>query len=101
MNRTKPLTGECEHCGGPLSFPAEQIGSMATCPRCRKKTELRLAMPREEPIIPRRVMVWTGIAVAILVLGLLASFAALKRAENMAARHKHAPPDAAATNSLP
>jgi len=98
MNRTKPLRGECQHCGGHLNFPADQIGSMAVCPHCGRQTELALVRPRQEPVIPRRALVWAAVAAAILGFGLVASFVALKRAENLAARHRQAAPAVPGTN---
>lgn len=101
MNRTKPIRGECQHCGGHLSFPADQIGLKAACPHCGQQTELLLATPRPEPVIPRRALIWAAVAAAVLGFGLIASFIALKRAENLAARHKQAAPATPATNSQP
>jgi len=98
MNRTKPIQGECQHCGGRLSFPADNIGSTAACPHCGQQTELRLMAPPEEPTIPRRAIVWSIVAAVILVLGLVGALVALKRAESLATRHRHAAP---ATNSPP
>ena len=101
MNPTKRLTGACSECGSPIQFPAELIGTMATCPRCRKQTELRLESPPEEPSAPRKATVWTVIAALILIGGLMAALIALKRFENLAAGQKNRPPAAASTNTAP
>ena len=88
MNPTKRLMGVCGECGGPIQFPAELIGTMTTCPRCRKQTELRLESPPEEPTVPRRAILWTIVTVLILVGGLVAALVALKRYEHLADRDK-------------
>jgi rRNA maturation protein Nop10 len=88
MNRTKYLKGECQHCGGHLEFLADHIGMMVSCPHCGQQTELQLPPPPEEPSIPRRALVWTGIAVVVLGLGLVGSLMALKRAQRWAERQK-------------
>ena len=79
----------------PLAFDPEAIGMEAKCPYCRKQTELRLATPETGPGIPRKAVVWTLIAVAVLVLGLLGAFAALKQAESWAKKQRGSPPPAA------
>jgi hypothetical protein len=86
MTKTKHLKGPCQHCGGRLEFPAESIGSIVPCPHCGQHTELVLAAPRVEPAIPSRSIVWTSIALVILVFGLAGSLIALKRAQTWAAR---------------
>jgi hypothetical protein len=88
MNRTKPLTGACSECGGAIEFPAELVGTATQCPHCRKQTELRLAMPPEEPAVPRKVIVWTAITAGILVLGLVVAVGGLKHFERLAAQQK-------------
>ena len=88
MNRTKRLTGACSECGGSIEFPAELVGTMTQCPHCRKQTELRLAAPPEEPAVPRKVMVWTGITVLVLILGLVVTLAGLRHFEKLAGRQK-------------
>lgn len=87
---TKNLTGTCGQCGGPLTFPAEMVGTIANCPRCGKATELQLAIPASEPTIPRRTIVWTAVVVIILLGGTAGALIALKRAERMAAERKTA-----------
>ena len=47
---------------------------------------LMLALPREEPTIPRSTIVWTLITVLLLLGGLGAALVALKRAERKAAQ---------------
>src|SRR5262245_18054470 len=100
MNRTRHLRGECSHCNGLIDFPADSIGMITDCPHCGQPTELMLSAPTEEPTVPTRLIVWTVLAAAILVLGLIGSFAALKRAKKLAAgRQKANPP--ALTNTAP
>jgi uncharacterized paraquat-inducible protein A len=106
MTRTKRIQGECQHCGGSLQFPAESIGLMAQCPRCAAETELLLALPPQEPLIPRRVMVWTLVTVAVLIGGFIFLLVELKQYEKRAAgqRQKSAASEHAVTNvpaSLP
>jgi len=43
-----------------------------------------LELPSAEPAIPRSTIIWTGITVFLLVLGLFGALAALKRAEKAA-----------------
>jgi hypothetical protein len=88
MKATKRLTGVCSECGGSIQFPAELIGTLATCPRCHKQTELRLASPPEGPPASRKAMVWTAVAVVLLLLGLIIPLAGLKHLEHLAARQK-------------
>jgi uncharacterized paraquat-inducible protein A len=101
--RTKRLLGQCQNCGGSLEFPAENIGQMAPCPRCGQQTELMLATPPEEPMIPRKVIAWTAVTVGLLVAGLLVILAELKRFERRAAerRQKSAVPAQINTNAPP
>jgi len=70
----------------PLEFEAEAIGLQSQCPYCRKQTELRLATPAQEPLVPRRAILWTLVAVLILGLGAAGIFLALQRAQNLAER---------------
>ena len=88
MNRTKYLKGACQHCGEHLEFLADQIGMVVACPHCGKETELMLPRPPEEPAIPRRAIIWTGIAAVILGLGLAGAMVALKRAQRLAEGQK-------------
>jgi hypothetical protein len=86
MNRKKYLEGHCTQCGGSIAYPAETIGTITTCPHCRKPTELLLAAPPQEPVVPRRAVVWTVVGVVILLLGLAASVAGLKWLERQQQR---------------
>src|SRR5882724_7438642 len=104
MNRTKFLKGECQHCHGHIEFPADSIGLNTDCPHCGKQTELLLASPKEEPIIPRITIIYTVIAVVILAAGLAGAVVALKMAqrklphkkENVVVQAPTAPSDVAA-----
>ncbi len=88
---TKHLKGDCQHCGGPLQFPAEHTGLVADCPHCRQPTELLLARPPEEPTLPTRAIVWAVVALLILGLGLGALLVGLNMAEHKAAKLKQNP----------
>ncbi|HVV72223.1 MAG TPA: hypothetical protein VHI52_12110, partial [Verrucomicrobiae bacterium] len=88
MPKTKFLKGDCQHCAGPMEFPAEMIGSMASCPHCGQQTELLLAAPLYEPTVPRRTIVWALIGIVVLCLGFGGSLVALKRAQRWAAHQK-------------
>lgn len=88
MTRTKYLKGACQNCGGHIEFPAEHIGVVVGCPHCQQETELSLLPPPEEPAVPRRVLIWTGIAVVVLGLGFGGALVALKRAQRWAERQK-------------
>jgi len=103
MSRLKYLKGECAHCGGPIGFPADSIGSTADCPHCGQPTELTLARPKEEPSLPRKTIVWTVIAVLILGLGLVGAMVALHMAEKRVRPkpEQAAVPLTSATNSEP
>src|SRR5882724_12931097 len=81
MSRLKYLKGECAHCGGPIGFPADSIGTTADCPHCGQQTELLPARPKEEATIPRKTIVWTIVAVVVLGLGLAGAIVALHLAE--------------------
>jgi hypothetical protein len=98
MNPTKRLMGVCGECGGPIQFPAELIGTVTTCPHCRKQTELRLESPPEEPSLPRKAIIWTVVAALILIAGLIAALVVLKRYEKLAAGQKNRAPVAAPAN---
>ena len=76
----------------PLEFPAEAVGTTAKCPACRRQTELHLAAPEQPSGIPKRAIVWTVIAVFVLLIGLLAALAALNRAKNLANERKQLVP---------
>lgn len=85
MNPTKRLSGVCSECGGPIQFPAELIGTMGACPRCRKQTEFMLESPVAEPSVPRKVIVWTVVTAVLLVAGLIVTVVGLKHFEKLAA----------------
>ncbi len=86
MNPSKRLAGPCSHCGRSIEYAAHLVGTTAPCPYCGQPTELLLATPEQQPSIPRRVVVFTIIAVVIMVLGLAACFIALKMAQNRSSR---------------
>jgi hypothetical protein len=92
------LKGECQHCAGHIEFPADGIGQVVPCPHCHQQTELLLPAPPQQPVLPRRAIVWSIIAILILGGGLVASLIALKRAERWAAAHK---PAARSPNAQP
>jgi hypothetical protein len=89
MSRTKYLKGACQQCGGHLEYQADHIGMTVTCPHCQQQTELTLLAPAEAPALPFKALVWTGIAVLILGLGLVGAVVALKRAQRWAEQQKH------------
>jgi hypothetical protein len=99
MNGTKRLTGVCSECGGSIEFQAELIGTVATCPRCRKQTELMLASPSAEPSVPRKAIVWTIITAGILVAGLIVTVVGLRHFEKLAAVQKQHAAAAAGTSN--
>ena len=88
MNRTKRLKGVCSECGGPIDFPAELIGTTAPCPRCRKPTDLLLPTPPDEPLVPRKVIIWTAVTIAVLIVGAIGLVLGLRHIEKLAARKK-------------
>jgi hypothetical protein len=75
-----------------MQYPAQQIGTVATCPHCGRDTELELATPELASVVPRKTVVWLIVAVVILGFGVVASLVAVKRAQSMAARHRRAAP---------
>ncbi len=92
MNPGKRLAGPCGHCGRSIEYAAHLVGTTAACPYCGQPTELRLAAPPQEPSIPKRVVVFTVIAVLIMVLGLAACFIALKMARSHSSRQAQPQP---------
>jgi hypothetical protein len=84
MPITKYLKGSCQLCGGHLEFPAEIVGTSIECPHCAKPTELMLDLPPAEPAIPRGTIIWTGVTISLLLLGLFGGLAALNRAQKAA-----------------
>jgi hypothetical protein len=104
MRRTKHIEGQCQLCHGRLEFPVETIGLSFPCPHCGQPTELKLAMPPEEPTLPRRAIIWALVAAFILGLGLAGSMIALNQAEKWALQRKQAErvaPSAVPTNVPP
>jgi len=101
MNRTKNVQGVCSVCGGHFEFAAEQIGLTTPCPVCGKETELQLATPESEPMIPRRVMLWTAITLAVLMIGLGLCMLLLRRAERLAQQERPTPTTSQAPASSP
>jgi hypothetical protein len=100
MNKTKYIKGACQHCGGHLEFLAEHVGMVVPCPHCQQETELLLLPLPEEPTVPRRALIWTGIAVLVLVLGLVGALAALRRAQRWAQSQKTSTASLPAATSL-
>ena len=89
MLKIKNLRGECQHCGKPIEFHAEDVGTSADCPHCDQQTELLLAQPPEEGSPLRtKAIVFTIIAVVILVGGLVGASVALKRAKRLSAEQE-------------
>jgi len=77
----------CEHCAGKIEYPAEAVGLSTTCPHCGKETDLTLPPPVvDETEGGRRRIVWLGIAVAILLIGVIAVAAAFMLLDNLAQR---------------
>ncbi len=68
----------------PLQFDAEAIGTQSLCPHCRQQTELMLAAPPQERLIPRRAIVLSVVTAVILVLGAIGITTALQRARKFA-----------------
>lgn len=93
MLKIKNLRGECQHCGGPIEFHAEHVGTSAECPHCNQPTELLLATPPEEVSpLRKKAIVFTVIAILILGGGLIAVKIALMRAKRLQAEHQRAVP---------
>src|SRR5215471_11170583 len=88
MTKKKYLKAECSQCRGHIEFPVDAVGMTVDCPHCCKPTELLLAAPPDEPLVPRRTIIWTAITVLILVLGAAAVMVALNLTEKRAARQK-------------
>ena len=88
MTKTKYLKAECAQCRGHIEFPVDAAGMSVDCPHCGKPTELLLAAPPDEPLVPRRTIIWTVVTVLILILGAVAVMVALNLTEKRAARQK-------------
>lgn len=80
----KRIAGTCQHCGLPLQFDVEAIGTQTPCPHCRQQTELMLTAPPPERLIPRRAIVLSVVTAVILVLGIIGITMALQRARKLA-----------------
>jgi hypothetical protein len=98
MTGMKYLKGECTHCGGHIEFPADAVGLTTQCPHCGKTTELLLATPPEEPAISRKTIIWTVVAVIIIILGGIGLSAAFKIAQKQLAARQQPPPPPPQTN---
>ncbi|TAL01523.1 MAG: hypothetical protein EPO07_08225 [Verrucomicrobia bacterium] len=83
MSTTKNVTGRCQHCGGTIFFPAENTGKLARCTLCGQETELILFVPETAPALPRKAILFTVVAIVILVGGLIAAQLAVKRARRL------------------
>lgn len=90
MTSSKYLKGECQHCSGHIEFPAESVGTTTECPHCGKATELLLAVPKTESSLPTKAIVYTVVAIVILVGGLIGAHFALKYARWFAERRNEA-----------
>jgi NhaP-type Na+/H+ or K+/H+ antiporter len=101
MTRTKYLKGECAHCRGHIEFPADSAGMTIDCPHCGKPTELLLAAPPEEPLLPRRTIVWTVVAVVIAGIGVAGMIVPLKMAQKKVAQKQAAARAAAVQKNQP
>ena len=95
MTSGKFLKGECQHCGGHIEFPAEAVGTTTDCPHCGKTTDLLLAVPKIESSVPTKAIVYTVIAIVILVGGLIGAQIALKRAKRLVGQTNDAEPSPA------
>lgn len=102
MIKIKNLKGVCQHCGEAIEFRAETVGMTADCPHCGQPTELCLAVPPEaESPAQTKAIIYTIIAVVILVGGLIGTVMALNRAERLSARQKASQAQTIATASVP
>ena len=102
MMKIKNLKGECQHCGGAIEFRAETTGMTTDCPHCGQPTELLLAIPPEaDSPAQTKAVIYTIIAVVILVGGLIGTVMVLKRAERLSARQKASQAQASAAVSVP
>jgi hypothetical protein len=100
MMQTKNLRGECQHCGGVTEFPAAATGTTAACPHCGQTTELMLALPSETASpIRTKAIVFSVVALVILLGGLGGAVLALKRAQRIS--HRQPPGPVGATNQPP
>ena len=99
---SKDLRGECQQCGGAFNFPAESTGMTADCPHCGQPTELLLALPPDaKSPASTKAILYTVVALVILIGGLVGTVMALKRAERLTARQREAAIKAAPQNPPP
>jgi hypothetical protein len=101
MSRTKFLSGNCQHCAARIEFPAESTGLTTACPHCGQTTELLLAAPPQEPTVPVKTIVYTGVAILILVGGLIGAMIAVNRLQRAAEQRKAASSAANTQNTVP
>jgi hypothetical protein len=90
MKDRKFFTCHCEHCRGPIEFPADSIGTTVACPHCANQTELTLPPLEREPIESPRARLWAIGGVLVLLALLAAAFYALHRAKQIRARAERA-----------
>jgi hypothetical protein len=64
------------------------VGTFVQCPQCGQTTELLLQQPPDEPLIPRKVVVWTLATVLILLIGFGGAVLALKWAQKWSEERK-------------
>jgi hypothetical protein len=84
-----------------MEFPAESAGLTANCPHCGQTTELLLAAPPQESTVPVKTIVFTGIAVLILVGGLVGALIAVNRLQQAAEQRKGASNPANTGQAMP
>lgn len=100
--RTKNLSGDCQHCGGRFEFPAEAAGLTGECPHCRQQTACLLAaLPEEKSPAQTRAVIFTVVAIVILVGGLVGAVTALKRAQRLYGKKPQVQTPTGAPNSSP
>jgi uncharacterized paraquat-inducible protein A len=102
MTATKQLRGECLHCGELFEFPVEAIGTTGECPRCGKQTEFILAAPPQESEAhaSRKMVIWTVVAISILIGCLLASIYAVHLARQLMEEHRQPSPPPSTPSGL-
>ena len=84
-----------------MEWPVESTGLSADCPHCGQPTELMLPVPVLESGVPRRWLVLTILAIAILVGGLSTCLVLLKQYERRLGRLKAKAAAAAAQSPGP
>src|SRR5262245_43647172 len=89
---TKFLKGECSSCHGHIEFPAEAIGATADCPHCGQPTELSLSAPPPSSSLPTKTIVYTVVAIVILLGGLAGTILVLNRAKKLAEKKANETP---------